>query len=120
MPANPTYFKYPSIRYFSPLNNSDKASNIGQSYFRLKNFGWNKKALLYNNDNNNQNQPTFIGQEMFILDEPDAALNNNPEPLDNISSKGLLPSSKTTKRKEIGIANASSRLQNVQFNDNWI
>lgn len=99
MPINSICYKYPSIRYLTGLN-QDKVNNIGQSYFPLRNFGCNRKALLYNHDDNtNPNQSTFGNQEMFVLDEPDVALNNNQGPLDNISSKGLLLSNEAIKEK---------------------
>ncbi|KAH9426487.1 hypothetical protein DERP_013669 [Dermatophagoides pteronyssinus] len=114
MAANSTYFKYPSVRFFSqmPIHSSNIHHHHSKSnhHFNNKNgyFGFTNPT---NNNRTNSLYPTSSSQQTFYRDTPIESIPtsdesiprttptnnnnnniNNQGPMDNISSEELIPS----------------------------
>ncbi|OTF76845.1 hypothetical protein BLA29_003815, partial [Euroglyphus maynei] len=142
--ANSTYFKYPSVRFFSqmPIHHGGHSSNPSKSnnkngYFGLTNLNHtaNRQNIMY---------PTSSSQQTFYRDTPIESIpttdestpiivtnnnnhgNINQGPIDNISSEGLIPPMnigneiRTQNSKSFQTGSSGQQQQTVRFTDNWM
>ncbi|KAH7637494.1 hypothetical protein HUG17_8598 [Dermatophagoides farinae] len=142
--ANSTYFKYPSVRFFSQLPIHHHRHQYNKSGY----FGFTNPATSFSSSSNRPNTntniiyPTSSSQQTFYRDTPiesiptsDESLpfttptnNNNPSninqgPIDNISSEGLIPplmNNVNEHRIQNNSSGQQQQQQTVRFTDNWM